>query len=199
MVFSKNSCYLNDITGPGHIKAQLRIDHMFACSVFQNIIVTYEDRPTNYVTEFSLGYPKIAVLRDIRNVVASRYKKSLENAKRNNWDTFMRMDEDFFNCWLQHAYANTKSNVIAVKFEDWLSSKDYRDKIAIKLALKNIDSTNTVSHHAGGSSFDVGNQNPPSPEELKERWKQIEIPESIKRRINSDDIEQARAHLGYSD
>ena len=111
----------------------------------------------------------------------------------------MRMDEEFFKYWLEHAYANTKGNILAVKFEDWASNRNYRDEIAKKLALKNIDSIKTVSHHGEGSSFDVGNQNPPSPEELKERWKKIDLPEATKKRINSDDIQEARAHLGYLD
>ena len=199
MVFSNNSCYLNDITGPGVITAQLRIDHMFASSTFQNIIVSYEDKPTGYTTEFSLGYQKIVILRDIRNVAASRYKKSLDQSGRASWSNLMRMDEEFFKCWLDHAYANTKGQILAIKFEDWVSSKNYRGETAKKLALKNIDSIKTVSHHGEGSSFSVGNQDPPSPEELKDRWKQIELPEATKRRINSDDIQKARAHLGYSD
>ncbi len=199
MVFSGNSCYLNDITGPNSITAQTRIDHMFACSTFQNIIVTYEDRPTNQITEFSLGYPRIVILRDIRNVAASRYKRFLDKAGDAPWEKYMRMDESFFKCWLEHSYAIMKNHITAVKFEDWVCDKEYRDRIANKLALKNIDSTKTVSHHGGGSSFDHDNTNPPSPEELNERWKKIELPEAIKRRINSDDIQQARAHLGYKE
>ena len=199
IVFSHNSCYLNDITGPGVNIAQLRIDHMFASSTFQNLIVSYEDKPTGHITEFSLGYPKIVILRDIKNVAASRHKKSLDKSGLASWENLMRMDEEFFKYWLEHAYANTKGNILAVKFEDWASNRNYRDEIAKKLALKNFDSIKTVSHHGDGSSFDVGNQNPPSPEALKERWKKIELPEATKKRINSDDIQEARAHLGYLD
>ena len=96
MVFSHNSCYLNDITGPGVNIAQLRIDHMFASSTFQNLIVSYEDKPTGHITEFSLGYPKIVILRDIKNVAASRHKKSLDKSGLASWENLMRMDEEFF-------------------------------------------------------------------------------------------------------
>lgn len=196
MVFSKNSCYLNDITGPNSIEAQVRIDHMFACSTFKNLIVTYEDRPTDYITEFSLGYQKIVILRDILNVAASRHKRSMDSE---SWRAWMKMDEKFFIHWIEHAYASSKGQNVGIKFEKWTSSKDYRNKIANRLRLNNIDSTKTVSHHGGGSSFNIYDQKPPSPEELKERWKNVELPEAIKKRISSNDIQEARAHLGYTD
>ena len=107
----------------------------------------------------------------------------------------MKIDENLFNCWKSHASA-FKKNVLIIKFEDWLSSKEQRDKIANSLGCKNIDCVDTIPFHGGGSSFSKM-EKIPSAKDLQSRSEQVQLPSEILERIQKSDISNLRKEHGY--
>ena len=83
-----------------------------------------------------------------------------------------------------------------IKFEDWLSSKEQRDKIANSLGCKNIDCVGTIPFHGGGSSFSKM-EKIPSAKDLQSRWEQVQLPSEILERIQKTDISNLRKEHGY--
>lgn len=195
MIFSGNSCHLNAINQYRN-EALLRIDHLFATSSFKNLIISYEDRPSNSATEFSLGYTKVVIIRDIYNVIASRYKKLIDTKSQPGWQQLMKIDESIFTIWKQHAAA-AKQGTTMIRFEDWIEGKEARNAISKSLGLENLDHTNTMSHHGGGSSFNPHHWTPPSGSDLNNRWRQVELPKALLERMKQEDIQVTRSQLGY--
>ena len=105
--FSGNSCYINILAErPQHAVA---IDHMFAISNFQNVIVTYEDVPDSYLTDFSLGYQRVVIGRDIVNVIASGLKM-LENSRiqGKTGKTLVDINDTTFATWMRLSGAHKR-------------------------------------------------------------------------------------------
>ena len=192
--YSNDSCYLNSITERS--REAVGIDHTFAIHRFRNVIVTHEDVSDDYVSDFSLGYRKVVIMRDIVNVLASRLKL-LENRARKGktGKSLVDISENTFKVW-QRLSTSQQRGCIIVKFEDWVSSKDYRDSICSKLNIANIDKTDTVTHYGGGSSF-TGMTKTPTADELNSRASAIEFPAAIQERLEMQDIVLARRNLGY--
>jgi len=194
LITSGNSCYLNAINE--YIKTRnFHIDFNFAKITYKNLLVSYEDVPETYVSKYTRGFNKIVILRDILNVVASRYKRIMDSDPESNIYKLMKIDENLFKCWISHASA-FKKNASIIKFEDWISSKEQRDEIAKSVGCKNIDCISTIPFHGGGSSFSKM-EKMPSSKDLLNRSDQVKLPNKILERINKSDILNLRKEHGY--
>ncbi len=191
LITSGDSCYLNAINEYNQ-SPSLFIDFYFAKSTYKNFVVSYEDVSDKYETAYTTNFKKIVILRDILNVVASRYQKLLSGDPKFR---ILEINNFFFQNWIDHANAASRG-VRILKFEDWVSSKDTRDEIAKELNCINIDNLETISHHGDGSSFS-GTKYIPSANELSNRWKQVNLPDEIMEIINSPMISKLRAQHGY--
>ena len=197
LVSSGNSCYLNAINEYVNTKPKiLEIDFKFAEVSFKNIVVSYEDVPINYQTKYTTNFPKIIVMRDINNLVASRLKKIKEDNEGKKMAKYLfNVNEKFFKSWITHA-SISRNEAYIIKFEEWISSKKIRDKISSDLGLKNIDYYQSISNYGGGSSFS-GTSKRPEVSELNNRWKEVEIDSDLKKIINSEEILKLRKLHGY--
>lgn len=186
-----SSAYINEAnTYPGH-KA-IELDVSFCQSAFDNLIVAYEDVPTNYNLANTHNNKKIVILRDIFNLFSSRYKKIISHPERIDYfNTAMRIDEKAIDVWKEHA----NSDALIILFEKWIESKEYRDSICEKLGIPNHDITDTMTEFGEGSSFT--GQKKPTVEELKSRSKMVDLPQEVIDRINQPDITEIRQRLGF--
>ncbi len=200
LVSSGDACYLNAINEYMD-SPRLTVDYMFAKQNFSNLIITYEDVTHHFVPEFSSGFAKLVIIRDIEGLLASRYKQMINTAQLGNSGLLQRSNRLFgingetFEMWKSFALS-TNEECLLIKFEEWVASKDYRDDLASKLGLDNIDITDTIADYGGGSSFSV-QTTPPTAQELANRASEVELPESIRERIYMDDISNLRKQLGY--
>jgi len=192
---SGNSCYLNSVT-EYEDSSIFEVNYKFAVFNFPSVIVTHEDCLSSYETRLTKGFPKIVVVRDILNVVASRYKLLMKcDPDKVESGNLCSINENIFQIWMENVLSMNKQCMV-VKFEEWLASRQYRDAISAKLKAKNLDVMGQMSFHGGGSSF--GNlSSTPSLTDLNNRWKQVDIPSKFIRRIESQDIKSLRKQLGY--
>ena len=188
-----NSCYVNAINQYSS-SMELRADLQFVALTYENILITHEDVSTCFSTKYTHGLKKIVVIRDIRDLVASRLKSMSKALKKNQH--YFQIDDKFFSRWLEHASAQAKNKIVLIKFEEWVSSAEYQEQICDELGVKNFRCPSTVTNHGGGSSFS-GKEKVPTSSELSSRRHQIDIPEYIQARINSSDIKDALERLGY--
>lgn len=131
-------CFINNFnTYEGPFKIN------FPHDLFPVVIKSYED------TEFIKNTSAI-ILRDFGNLLASRYAKYYKNICLNNKYIcdLLRLIE----VWKQHTTSQKKT----ILYNQWLVSKDYRDKVSLEiLGINNlIDRTDYVSSIGDGSSFD---------------------------------------------
>lgn len=158
------------------------------------IILSYEDRECNsgwinvqpQIFSFLKESKKIIAVRDISEIFASRYKsirdKDLEEIGFN-------VNVEKVNAWI----LNILSSFIKIKFEDWLSSREYRDDVCRSLGIYNRDFTEHRSIAGGGSSF----EDIPLSNQIKDRVNRIEIPSEWKRFLVEHSVTQARRKMGY--
>lgn len=146
------------------------------------IIISYEDCHVNYgITlpyEFENRY-KFSIVRDVRNLVASRLKRLEINKNNENHiipNSYMIIFKGFFQYYISHK--NWKTPIF---YDKWLVDKNYRDSICDIVKVPNVDKTNYVSPFGNGSSF-VGVQLD-KPENLLNRKDSFKIPEPILKRI----------------
>lgn len=192
--YSGDSCYINSLTE--RTRSVNSVDHLFAINNFKNVIVTYEDVSDIYCTDFSLGYERVAVIRDIVNIIASRLKL-LENRKikGKSGPSLVDINDKIFEVWLQLC-SSRERGCLLIKFEDWVANKSYRSTIADYFGVKNIDIRESVAPYGGGSSF-TGTSKVPSLKELQARAGSVIFPEIIARKLNSSSVLEARKALGY--
>lgn len=200
LIITRDTCFINDILECYRNDiSSLRIDSTFARSNFENIIISYEDVSPRVTTEFSADMRKVTVIRDIKNVTASRLKRMKEMKNSEGHQKRLRVDEKFVRLWAEHAIAILEERVTGIIFENWSSSKIYRDEIAEKLGIKNIDITDTVMPYGGGSSFSGMTPQPPTANELRRRYLQVEPDQNIAKLLESEEITFLRSCLGYKD
>lgn len=149
-------------------------------------IFAYEDEPTTFKHKLDKSDKTLVIVRDIHNLMASRHQKVLRDKR--SFD--MRMDDKFFNTWLEHAN-QPDENIIY--YEKWLVDRRYRDSILERLGARNLDNTSTVNTAGGGSSF-VG-VNLDTTQNLLNRWQQVELDEKLINRLEDDAIKKARKRL----
>jgi hypothetical protein len=189
-----DTLHINDVASGWAIKRKYYLKGLIDGYIsigFKNIILSYEDLPfTNSYYDldkneynFLKNSKKIIITRDIENVFASRVKKGME------------INEGVFNTWVKNE--NAPSNITKVKFEDWLLSKNYRDRISKDIGFKNKDITNNVSKVGGGSSFkDITSENIDK-DKLPNRKKEVEFPEDVLEILQREETQKLREKFGY--
>lgn len=185
------SAYINESnTYPS--QEHILLDVSFCRIAFDNLIVAYEDVPTNYSLANTHDNKKIVILRDIFNLFSSRYKKIVSHPEGEDYfNVAMRIDEKAVEVWKEHA----NSNALIILFEKWIESKEYRDSICKQLGIPNHDITDTMTEFGEGSSFT--GQKKPTIEELKSRSKMVNLPQEVIDRLNQPDITEIRKRLGF--
>lgn len=176
----------------------------YVSSGAKTIILSYED----YEPQASLGltfpsfFPflkdalKIALVRDLPNVMASRHKKiegiKAKGANPEEWG-LLDMNVNKINAWI---YCAIEEKSTKIRYEDWLTSKEYRDEFCKNLNIPNLDYTGHMSSAGGGSSF-TGTEEVPNAEDLLNRWKSVDIPKEWKGYLDTPPVIRARRKAGY--
>lgn len=188
-----NAAYINEANTYGKESAFIK-DWKLADSSHDYLIVSYEDVGLNHTREATKEYKKIAIIRDITNLFASRQKNYINSPSRAH-RLNMRIDEYAVNLWKELATCDKNTDTVLIKFESWVESKEYRDQISKQLGLVNYDITDTMTNFGDGSSF--SGKKKPTAKELATRINQVELPEEVIERINQEDIIEIRKSLGY--
>lgn len=156
----------------------------------KTIILSYEDRPyTN--SFFNMGYSflkeskKIIITRDIKNIIASRLK--------NSKNIGLAINRKLIDTWIE----NENSDNLKIRYESWLTSKEYRDSIALKLNTNNKDIIDLVSTAAGGSSFKDQSTGKIDKDKLLNRYKLVEFSREIEDLLNLPELVNKRNEIGY--
>lgn len=161
-------CYLNNVNIYESI-----LKNNFPLKHFNIAIKSYEDIEFNKNTT-------IIILRDFLNLLCSRYKKYSKNICFNEYYIcdLLRL----INVWKQHTYSPKKT----IKYNNWLVSKEYRDKISEQIVgiFNRSDNINYMPDIGGGSSFEINDQQ--DAEQYISRYKQVKIPKYMIDYILSD-------------
>ncbi len=161
-------CYLNNVNIYEPI-----LKNNFPLKHFNVVIKSYEDIEFNKDTT-------IIILRDFLNLLCSRYKKYPKN---------ICFDEHYIcdllkliNVWKQHTHSPKR----IIKYNEWLISKIYRDKISEQIVgiSNKSDNISYIPDIGGGSSFEINYQQ--DAEQYISRYKQVQIPEYMIDHILSD-------------
>ena len=147
------------------------------------LLVSYEDELTSVSRIEGYNTTKFVIVRDIKNLSASRYKASKHGA--------MRIDQKFVDTWTEHTNFHNK-----IRFEDFLLDKNVRDNVSLRFGVENIDVTDDVKYCSNiGSSF-VGRVKD-EPENYLNRFQMIEIPEHLLQFITTQEVESVRKKMNY--
>lgn len=162
------------------------------------LFVAYEDTPYNYTIfreekifygRNSLEYQnygiehsgRVLLIRNFYNNLSSRIKSN-EKKMFINWKTNQSYEfnvtEDFIYRWKSHARAAVENKISFLKYEDFITDKETRDKFLWdNFKLKDIWGIEKI--RGTESSFD-------EKANYENRYNQIEIPEEIKELIRKD-------------
>jgi hypothetical protein len=177
--------YINDLINNCSYRGETLMHKVneYKYSGAEVLIVSYEDELTSVSRIEGYETSKFVIVRDIKNLSASRYKASKHGA--------MRIDQKFVDTWTEHTNFPNK-----IRYEDFLLNKDVRDKVSLRFGVENIDITNDVKYCSNiGSSF-VGRVMD-EPENYLNRHKMIEIPEHLMQFITTQEVELVRQKMGY--
>lgn len=145
-IISYNSaCYMNEVNT--YNKIDIKEDIKFCKDNYKDIITSFEDVTPDFNIEETKEFKKISIIRDIENLFASRYKRWIDTGING-----MEIDEEIIKKWKIISDCE-KDGVLLIKFENWVSSKEYRDNICEKLQIKKLDITDTITNFGNGSSF----------------------------------------------
>jgi len=155
----------------------------------KTIVLSYEDttyQASLYGINKKLFYfledsKKIIIIRDLANTFASRLMASIKIFGEANFDKAPNpflITQLVVDKWaINEFFEGTKIN-----YENWLTSKEYRDQISKDLNLVNRDITSEISNAGGGSSF----KNTLDKDNLLNRYKQVEFPKEMVDFLKSD-------------
>lgn len=128
----------------------------------KSVLVSLEDHPTSLRPFSRIGVPTINILllRDVRNLLASRIRKSSRKPhpaypKSNDADM-----QRVVGLWKDHAReflgeTDHLAHRVCVYFDAWFVAEDYRREVSRQLGLAFSDAgLSQVSRMGGGSSFD---------------------------------------------
>lgn len=183
-----DSCYINELNT--YNKDDIKKDIEYCKEEYKNMIISYEDLKPDFNIHGTENFKKIVIIRDIENLFASRYKRWVDTGING-----MEIDEEVIKKWKIISDCE-KDGFLLIKFENWVSSKEYRDNICEKLQIKNLDITDTITNFGNGSSF-TGRKKIPTAQDLINRKNQIELPKETIDRLKSEDIIEIRRKLGY--
>lgn len=141
----------------------------------KNIIISTEDCSADYTSFKIPRYDEaIFVKRSLLNMVASRIQYLLKRANDGRSNYWNAIDEEVLNKLLS---LHNSDIYHKWDFENWLTSKNYRNSFLIKLGLDKA-SIPEVSKFGGGSSF-TGTMEKPNVSDLTNRFKQIKFSNKI--------------------
>lgn len=115
---------------------------------------------------------RIIFIRDFYNNLASRIQNNL--VAEHKWS----IGVDFINMWKNHAQAILDDKAIGLKYEDWMTDKDIRNKV-----MNQIMGCNEFHDHkvrGTNSSFS------PTDTAYTNRINQVDVPEETKQLIQDD-------------
>lgn len=186
----KDILFFNDMERRGKAQFILYLFRYFPVVMnSKHIIISTEDhKPLWFDAYIPFKAKKIYVHRSILNVIASRLAKSKERAKEGLERGDMMLDYPFFDTLLFMKKKVDKSSWFPWYFDDWSESEVYRHDFLSSLGLI-VDIKPDISHEGGGSSF-TGMERLPSSEELKERFKLVEIPNHVIKNLKKEHISQ---------
>lgn len=135
---------------------------------------------------------RVIIIRDFYNLLASRIKSN-ENKLLKKWNNNQHLLDVGEQCifrWKSQAKSCIYNNTSYLRFEDWLTNKDLREKFL-------FDNFGLVDHFGvngvQGTKSSFG-----SHEGVTNRYKQVEIPEEIKTLIKNDnELHYLMGRLGY--
>lgn len=104
---------------------------------------------------------KIIIVRDIYNTMASSIKKYVEKGFKPTGISKEDYFPELLRIWKQYCReilgeTNFVGNKLFINFNQWSTSKQYRDKIANEIGFKNEDKTVDKISSSGLSSFNKG-------------------------------------------
>lgn len=176
----------------------------------KQLYLNYEDTPGDYTIynkhtiyrgPLSLSHEEIdhvefkgrvIIIRDFYNLLSSRIKLN-ENKISNNWEEtkfLLNVEKEFISRWKSQAKSCLYNNTPYLKFEDWLSNKNIREKFL-------FDNFGLVDHF--GVEGVIGTKSSfGSHEGVVDRHKQVEIPDNVKDLIAKDnELHYLMGRLGY--
>lgn len=143
------------------------------------IIISLEDyRPSSFDPFVPINAKKIVIMRSTLNLVASRLRRCLNQAKNGLDRGDMGITTDFVAtlCWL---YSAEKNGWNIWCYDSWLEgNKRYRSKFLSKFNL-NYDKNPGISIHGSGSSFSSVREEVPDFKKASNRWQQINWPKRV--------------------
>lgn len=178
---SENCIFINNVLDRIKIPEQKEIiERELNKRTYEWYILSYEDchigSKHNLSYKFDKKY-KFSIIRDIKNVLASRLKRIDDGLKYNKqYDMNMHIYLSFFENYISH---KNWRNVI--RYDNWLIDKSYRDSICEILKIDNLDHNKDVTENGAGSSF-VG-YNLDSVENLLNRKSIYKIPDKYLNKI----------------
>lgn len=176
------------------------------------IIVNYEDAPWDYTIfnedrifkgplnlekkdEYQIEHQgRICFIRDFYDLLSSRIKSNQETIFT-KWDTnephLFVVDQEFISRWKSHAMACVENKISFLKFEDWITSKEKRDKFIYENF--NVKDRYGLDGIVGSrSSFGKLNN-------LTDRHKELKLTYEMKDLIHSDkDLNYLISELNYT-
>ena len=140
-------------------------------SKYKRVIKSFEDI---YLIENNTYY----ICRDFLNMMASRIKKWPPNGSN-----YAFSFQNVMSIWINQ---NSHGSPYAIYYNKWLTDKDYRDEVASRFNLKNIDKKlDFVSNMGDGSSF-IGRNLEKNKTKYFERYKEVEFDDMMKSQILSN-------------
>lgn len=148
----------------------------------------------SYFDKYDMDYlGRIILIRDFYNNLSSRIKSN-QNKLFGKWNSeeqhLFNVEDYFISLWKDSAKACLENKFSFLKFEDWISNKDVREKFLWdNFRLRDLYGVENII--GTRSSFgDVKGVN--------ERVKKVEIPQNIKEKVNSDiELKELILEMGY--
>lgn len=169
---SGQSFLINDLAVPSskNYRRQLWLHRNLIRSA-RFIVFSAEDRTSDILSDWRMPSrgDRIAVQRDTLNLLASRFQRLQQCARKGIADRSMEMRGHFFET-LKTQLHHTEGTVWS--FEKWLTDPDWRSRFLAELGLSE-DITPGIATEGGGSSF-TGVTGTPASEELRSRFRMIE-------------------------
>lgn len=151
----------------------------------KNVIFSFEDcLPSNYENHFRFKVIKIVIKRSLLNLIASRIKRAVEQAKLGLEKGDMQINQQFFSQYSFICTANEYQYMVW-DYDRWLIDLTYRKEFLALIGLS-FDSAPSPTQHGGGSSFD-GQKKGVEAQLLSSRYLGIEWPGRILEILKSEE------------
>jgi len=197
-VKSKNQPFLKDLINKVYYYNNINFMATYNEEFLNNKPTSYELMLNSLSDEFFTEGPfNFIVLRDFLNNLSSRFKKwasplypytigpqlSPNRSGPDQYDTPLIPNAldifHFIDLWKNHARVYLDNPWKVIKYNDWVSSKDYRKNISANLDLpEEPDITKIVPSYGGGSSF-IKQKIENNSKNYLSRFEQVKLPEQF--------------------